>query len=65
MKCNDGVTKFSNGARMASFVPKATLYVRAVESSGKVLLVSTEPIKQFTPEESMLPMCIKFKEDIS
>ena len=45
VKCNDGVTKFSNGTRMASFVSKATLYVRAVESSGKVLLVSTEPIK--------------------
>lgn len=45
VKCNDGVTKFSNGVKMSSFVPKATLYVRAVESSGKVLLVSTEPVK--------------------
>ena len=45
VKCNTGVTKFSNGVKMASWIPTATLYVRKVESSGKVLLVSTEPTK--------------------
>lgn len=45
VKCNAGVTKFSNGAKMATWVPTATLYVRAVESGGKILLVSTEKTK--------------------
>ena len=45
VKCNKGVTKFSNGVKMTSFVPKATLYVRFVGSNGKVLLVSAEPVK--------------------
>lgn len=45
VKCNTGVTKFSNGAKMASWVTTATLYVRAVENGGKVLLVSTEKTK--------------------
>lgn len=46
VKCNAGVKKFSNGVTMASWVPSATLYVRQVESNGKILLVSTEPTKQ-------------------
>lgn len=45
VKCNEGVTKFSNGTKMATWVPTATLYVRAVESNGKILLVSTEKTK--------------------
>lgn len=45
VKCNAGVTKFSNGAKMASWVPAATLYVRQIESGGKILLVSTEKTK--------------------
>lgn len=45
VKCNAGVTKYSNGTKMASWVPSATLYVRKVEQGGKVLLVSTEPVK--------------------
>lgn len=45
VKCNAGVTKFSNGAKMASWVPTATLYVRQIESGGKILLVSTEKTK--------------------
>lgn len=45
VKCNAGVTKFSNGSRMASWVPSSILYVRAVQNGGKILLVSTEPIK--------------------
>ncbi|MEZ3502481.1 MAG: SPOR domain-containing protein [Lachnospiraceae bacterium] len=46
VKCNAGVTTYSNGAKMASWVPGSVLYVRAVESGGKVLLVSTEPTKK-------------------
>lgn len=46
VKCKAGVTKFSNGQSMASWVPTATLYVRAVESNGKILLVSTEKTKE-------------------
>ena len=46
VKCNAGVTKFSNGKVMASWVPSALLYVRAVESDGKILLVSTEATKK-------------------
>ena len=42
VKCKPGVTKFSNGSGMAAWVRTATLYVRAVESSGKILLVGTE-----------------------
>lgn len=45
VKCNAGVKTFSNGVKMASWVPSALLYVRAVESSGKILLVSTEKTK--------------------
>lgn len=41
VKCRAGVKTFSNGAKMASWVPTATLYVRAIESGGKVYLVST------------------------
>ncbi len=46
VKCNTGVKKFSNGQNMASWVPTALLYVRAVESNGEILLVSTEPTKK-------------------
>lgn len=46
VKCKPGVTKFANGAKMAAFVTVSTLYVRAVESGGKILLVSTEPIRK-------------------
>lgn len=45
VKCNAGVTKFSNGVKMASWVPSAKLYVRKIESNGKILLVSTEKTK--------------------
>lgn len=45
VKCNAGVTKYSNGSRMASWVPGSVLYVRQVESNGKILLISTEPTK--------------------
>jgi hypothetical protein len=45
VKCNTGVTTFAGGQKMSSWVPAATLYVRAVESSGKILLVSTEKTK--------------------
>ncbi len=46
VKCKPGVTKFANGTKMLDFVPKATLYIRAVEQGGKILLVSTEPTKE-------------------
>lgn len=46
VKCNAGVKTFSNGSKMASWVPTATLYVRAVEQGGKILLVSTEKTKK-------------------
>lgn len=46
VRCKAGVTKYSDGTKMASWVPSSTLYVRAVESNGKVLLVSTEPTKK-------------------
>lgn len=42
VKVRTGVTTFSNGASMASWVRTSLLYVRAVESGGKVLLVSTK-----------------------
>lgn len=45
VKCNAGVTKFSDGTKMASFVPSSMLYVRAIENGGKILLVSTEKTK--------------------
>lgn len=45
VKCKAGVKTFSNGAKMASWVPTATLYVRKIESGGKIYLVSTEPTK--------------------
>lgn len=45
VKCKPGVTTFYNGQKMASWVPSATLYVRKVESGGKILLVSTEKTK--------------------
>lgn len=45
VKCNAGVTKYYNGVKMASWVPSATLYVRAIEKDGTILLVSTEPVK--------------------
>ena len=46
VKCKPGVTKFSNGAKMASWVPSTALYIRAVEQGGKILLVSTEKTKK-------------------
>ena len=46
VKCKDGVTKFANGVKMASWVSTATLYVRDIESDGKILLVSTEKTKK-------------------
>lgn len=46
VKCKTGVTKYSNGVTMQSWVPSATLYVRGVESDGKILLVSTYPDKK-------------------
>ena len=46
VKCNDGVTKYSNGSKMASWVPGSVLYVRQIENNGKILLVSTEPVKK-------------------
>lgn len=46
VKCKPGVTKFSNGAKMASWVPSTALYIRAVEQDGKILLVSTEKTKK-------------------
>ncbi len=39
--CNDGVSTYYNGVKMASWVPSTVLYVRRVE--GDILLVSTEP----------------------
>lgn len=46
VKCKPGVTRFSNGAKMASWVPSTALYIRAVEQGGKILLVSTEKTKK-------------------
>jgi len=42
---DSGVTKYYNGVTMANWVKTATLYVRAIEQSGKVYLISTEPTK--------------------
>lgn len=41
VKCKAGVKTFSNGAKMAPWVPQSTLYVRAIESAGAIYLVST------------------------
>ena len=46
VKCRTGVSKYSNGVTMPAWVRIATLYVRAIEQNGKVLLVSTEPTKK-------------------
>lgn len=46
VKCNDGVDKYSNGSKMAAWVPGSVLYVRQIENDGKILLVSTEPVKK-------------------
>ena len=46
VKCKAGVKTFSNGTKMASWVTTAVLYVRAIESGGKIYLVSTEPTKK-------------------
>lgn len=45
VKCNAGVSKFSDGGKMAPWVPSAVLYVRKVRNGGKTLLVSAEPTK--------------------
>lgn len=41
VKCRPGVKTFSNGVKMASWVPNSTLYVRQIESKGTIYLVST------------------------
>lgn len=46
VKCKSGVTEYYGGASMPAWVRSATLYVRQIEQSGKVYLVSTEPTKQ-------------------
>ena len=40
--CNDGVTENSSGVPMEAWMLSTLLYVRAVERSGRILLVSTE-----------------------
>lgn len=45
VKIKSGVTRYSDGITMKDFVKTATLYVRQVESGGKILLVSTEKVK--------------------
>lgn len=45
VRCNTGAT-YSNGGKMPLWVLNATLYIRRIEQNGKVLLVSTEPVKQ-------------------
>lgn len=42
VQCNAGVTKYSNGVTMPEWVRTATLYVRQIESGGKIYLVSTQ-----------------------
>lgn len=42
VKCRAGVKTFSNGAKMASWVPSSVLYVRKIESNGTIYLVSTK-----------------------
>ena len=46
VKCNEGVTKYADGTKMASWVSAAVLYVRKIEQDGAVLLVSIEPIDE-------------------
>lgn len=41
VKCRAGVKTFSNGAKMAPWVPSSVLYVRKIESNGTIYLVST------------------------
>lgn len=43
--CNSDAT-YSNGQSIPNWVKNTVLYVRGVEQSGKVLLVSTEPTKK-------------------
>lgn len=47
VKCNTGVTKYANGAKMASWVQTATLYVRAIENNGATYLLSTSMTTKF------------------
>lgn len=42
VKVRAGVTTFSNGKKMASWVPQSTLYVRQIEKDGTIYLVSTQ-----------------------
>ena len=42
VKVKSGVTTFSNGKKMASWVPKSILYVRQIEKDGAIYLVSTQ-----------------------
>ena len=47
IKIRSGVTKYSDGkTTIPSYIRNATLYVRRLESGGKILLVSTEPIEE-------------------
>ncbi len=41
VKCRPGVTTYSNGVKMPTWVQKSTLYVRQIESNGTIYLVST------------------------
>lgn len=45
VKIQPGVDKFVGGESMSSWVKEAKLYIRQIEDSGKVYLVSTEPTK--------------------
>lgn len=45
VKCNSDA-KYSSGKSIPAWVKKSVLYVRGVEQSGKVLLLSTEPTKK-------------------
>ena len=42
VQCNAGVKKYSNGVTMPEWVRTAILYVRQIESGGKIFLVSTQ-----------------------
>lgn len=42
VKVKAGVTMFSNGKKMASWVPQSTLYVRQIEKDGTIYLISTQ-----------------------
>jgi len=46
IKCKSGVTKYSDGKIMPTWVTKSILYVRAIEKNGTVYLVSTEKTKK-------------------